>query len=1124
MLYYRQLAYFKPIQNSRMPQQKALKLVRASAGSGKTFALTAHYLTLLFSGKGKFREILAVTFTNKATAEMKERILGALEELASHGFEKSKFAGVLKESFPDLTDQEVKTKASQIYSSILHDYSRFSVSTIDGFVQQLIRSFAFELNLDSGYKLELKIDKVKAELVEALNSRLEQDADLLQWVSNLAIERINDNKDWDYRRSLKDLASEIFKERYFPFQEAMDAMGDDQANEFNALKKEVNEGIKSFKEEIIQKASSIKEIFDASGIEKGMLDQQSKNPLFKLEKIIDEDFAFIKAYEKYIDDFTSWPHKSLKNTIVLESLFDEINPLLRTLFDTYQSGSRIYETNCAIAKNCDYLRLMQGMSDLLKNYRSENKALLISDAQQLLRGITGSDVDNPSFIWEKTGNKFKHFLFDEFQDTSSFQWMNFLPLVKNAISEGSTGGHASHLVVGDVKQSIYRWRNGDWRILHSELKNNLLADNVNEEELAFNRRSSENVIHFNNFLYQKLPKFLQKQLNDIFAESEHPHLQEYWDITNANLIETAYEGSSQLTTSGTTKGGKIEVKFFYKDEEPDADEDVNPLAESYTIDRIIHLLEQGFAMRDIGILVRKNEEAERIIKCVFEKSNYDKLTLAAGKTFQVISGEALKIKNNPSIILLLSTFRLLIARESESGIFKAECARLWYQIHHPKQEQIEIDSEEWLNFSLKPMSELTAVLPAELCENYQFYRHLPINELAEKLISIYNLGANKTENYIPFLLAFRDQMAAFSSRGDQGIAAFIDWWENEGSDKALPSSENQDAVQVMTVHKSKGLEFRAVIIPFLNWKLSTSSTGVKTKLLWVDAEAAGFPNFRSLPVDFTKNLSSTVFAADYFEEVLLNYMDELNTLYVASTRAKDYLCIICPKTPNPKKEKKGPINELQLVISDLLQSGDTAELQFNFENNLYSFGEIPIKSDSEEEDKKPDLLLLNSYPVNEQLTERFKRNSMNEETWFNAKQRIGIVLHKILENLSAKDDLDKLINEKVEGGLIRESEREEIRAAVSDLLMQDEIKHWFDTATSIISEKDMIIESGVVKRPDKLFVLDDRAILLDFKFGEQNKKYVNDISLYRDNLIKMGEFKQVDAYLWYAQDRKLQKV
>lgn len=1107
-----------------MPQQKALKLVRASAGSGKTFALTAHYLTLLFSGIGKFREILAVTFTNKATAEMKERILSALEELAKHGFEKSKFAGILKESFPSLSDQELRIKASQIYSSILHDYSRFSVSTIDGFVQQLIRSFAFELNLDSGYKLELKIDKVKAALVEALNSRLEQDSELLQWVTNLAIERINDNKDWDYRRSLKDLASEIFKERYFPFQEAMLDMGDDQASEFNALKVQVNQGIRIFKEDIIQKTTIIKEIFDASGIDKGMLDQQSRNPLFKLDKVLEEDFTIINAFEKYLDDFSTWPHKSVKNTSAVESLYDEINPLLVALHGSYSEGFRLYETYCAIAKNSDYLRLMQGMAELLKNYRSENKVLLISDAQQLLRGITGSDVDNPSFIWEKTGNKFKNFLFDEFQDTSSFQWMNFLPLVKNAISEGSAEGYASHLVVGDVKQSIYRWRNGDWRILHSELKSNLLADNVNEDELAFNRRSSENIIHFNNFLYDNLPKVLQNQLNDIFAESGQSNLQKYWDSTNSNLVEMAYEGSNQLITDGTSVGGKIEVKFFYKDEEPEGDDDANPLAESYAVDRIFNLLSQGFAMRDIGILVRKNEEAERIVNCIFEKENYEKLTRAAGKTFQVISGEALKIKNNAAVKLLLSTFKLLIVHEPESGIFKAECARLWHQIQHPEKEQIGIDSQEWLNFTLKTISDLSAVLPVELCANYQSYRHLPINELAETLIKIYGIGDSKSESYIPYLLAFRDQMAAFSSTGDQGIAAFIDWWENEGSDKALPSSENQDAVQVMTVHKSKGLEFRAVIIPFLNWKLNSSSTGVRTKLLWVDAEAAGFPNFRSLPVDFTKNLSSTVFAADYFEEVLLNYMDELNTLYVASTRAKDYLCIICPKTPKPKKDKKGPINDLQVVLSELLQSGDRAGLKLTFEDNLYSFGEIPPNANQDEVQEIHESLMLNSYPVNEQLTERFKRNSINEDTWFNARQRMGIVLHKILETLSVKDNLDKLIAEKVQEGLIRESEREEIRAAVGDILLQDEIKQWFDTAKSIISEKDLIIDSGIVKRPDKLFIFDDRAVLLDFKFGEQNKKYINDIRSYRDNLIKMGEFKQVEAYLWYAQDRKLQKV
>ena len=1106
-----------------MPQQKALKLVRASAGSGKTFALTAHYLTLLFNGKGKYREILAVTFTNKATAEMKERILGALEQLALSGYEKSNFSPILKNNFPDISDLEMRAKASEIYSSILHDYSRFSVSTIDGFVQQLIRSFAFELNLDSGYKLELNQDKVKEELVSALNLRLEKDPELLEWVTNLAIERINDGNDWNYQRSLKDLASEIFKERYYPFQEAMLVMGKDQGKEFNALRVEINQGITVFKKDISDQAAKIHELFELSGIEKGMLDQQSNNPLFKLDKIVAEKFEYVKSFEKYLDNFDQWPHKTLKDTSALLHLFETINPLLNALVEAYNTGSAMYYAYQAIAKNSAYLRLMQGMADLLKNYRSENKTLLISDAQQLLRGITGSDVDNPSFIWEKTGNKFKHFLFDEFQDTSSFQWMNFLPLVKNAIAEGSPGIQASHLVVGDVKQSIYRWRNGDWRILHSDLKHDLLADNVAEEELLFNRRSSENVIRFNNFLFQKLPSILQNQLNDIFTDSGLNYLQEYWDQGNSELIVKAYEASSQEITESTLPGGKIEIKFFFKGEEPE-DDDVNPLAANYAIERIVELLNQGFSMNDIGILVRTNSEAVQILDSIFQNSNYTKLTAAAGKTFQVISGEALKIENNPVVQLLLSTFKLLSVREPESGIYKAECARLWFQVRNPGLEQVGISAEDWIGFSFKSVSELKDILPAELCSSFNSYRQLPVNELAEKLISNYQLGTGLTENHVPFLLAFRDQLALFTSAGDQGITAFLDWWDKEGSAKALPSSKNQDAVQVMTVHKSKGLEFRAVIVPFLDWKLNKSSTGAIKKLMWVDAEAAGFEKFNSLPVDYTKSLASTVFAGEYFEEMLLNYMDELNTLYVASTRAKDYLCIICPKTPILKPTSKVPPNDIQFFLSELLQSDGIDEFNLNFEDNQYSFGEMPVHVQKNDSPKDHGQLIIHDYHVNEQLTERFKRNSMNEDNWFNAKQRKGIVLHEILETLTGSGNLEKLIAEKVQEGLIREAEREEIRQAVSDVLMQHEIKEWFEKARSIISEKDMIIDSGVVKRPDKLFILEDRAVLLDFKFGAQNNKYISDISLYRDNLIKMSEFEQVDAYLWYAQDRKLQKV
>lgn len=1105
-----------------MSQQKAVKLLRASAGSGKTFALTAQYLTLLFSGKGKYREILAVTFTNKATAEMKERILGSLQELALTGYQKSKFGQVLQQVYPELTDADIRQKASEIYSSILHDYSRFSVSTIDRFVQQLIRSFAFELNLDSGYKLEMNQNKVKEDLVDALNLYLEKDEDLLSWVTNLAVDRISDGKDWDYHRTLMDLADEIFKERYSTFDNAMKAMGAGRPEEFNKLQKKVKTESDEFRDEIIRKVTEIKKIFDTSGIEPDDLNLKTRNPLFKLAKILAEDFSGIKSFEDFADNFDRWPNSKLKDTAALMQLFNRIGPLLKDLLDYYHSGIVMFETYRAISKNSPYLRLMQGMAELLTDYRSDKKLLLLSDAQRLLKGVTGNDAHNPSFIWEKTGNKFKNFLFDEFQDTSTFQWENFLPLLQNAIAESSVEKYADHLVVGDVKQSIYRWRNGDWRILHHQVKQDLNPVNVNEETLIFNRRSSENIIRFNNFLYESLPEFLQNQLNGIFAETAPEYLHPYWE-EKSHLIQKAYEGSRQQTTESTPSGGKVEIKFFMKAEESDAEEEHSQAA-FYTVEKLAELLERGIAMKDIGILVRKNSEAQQIIDCVYEKDHQERLSKAAGKPFQVISGEALKIMNNPAVALLISTFRLLSVHEPESGIYKAECARLWYQILHPESEEIVLKTDTWISFSNMPIDSLTDVLPGELCSSFNSLRYLPVNELSEKLIKMYLLGTAGTENHIPFLLAFRDQVALFSSAGDQGIAAFVKWWDAEGSAKALPSSDNQDAVQIMTVHKSKGLEFGAVIVPFLNWKLNEYSNAGKRKLLWVGADQAGFENFSSFPVDYNKNLSSTVFAGDFFDEMLLNYMDELNALYVATTRAKDYLCLICPKTPEKKKEgKSGPPNELHYILHQMFVENQTADLVFDESDNSFSFGEVSGSKINQTEESH-EYLMISSYPVNEELTERFKRNTRNEETWFNSRQRKGVVLHKLLEILVSQDDLDKLISGKVQEGFIRESEKEEIKRDVEEILNQEEIKQWFAEAKSVISEKDMIIESGLVKRPDKLFVFENRAVLLDFKFGAEQSKYITDISLYRDNLLKMDEFKEVDAYLWYAEGRKLQKV
>lgn len=1048
---------------------------------------------------------------------MKARILSALQAIAKG--EASAFQPLLLNAYPELNADLLEAKARVIYSNILHDYGRFSVSTIDGFVQKVIRSFAFELNLDSGYKLEMNQDKVKEELVRSMNQQMESDPELLEWVTALAIERISDGKDWNYQRALKDLANEIFKERYYPFQEAMLQMGDERGNEFNTLKQTVQQGIREFEDNMVNQAKDLQYLFELADVAPEDLAGKSRNPLLKLPKIILKDFGGIPALVNMVDDFAAWPHGSLKDTSAVNQLYSDVNPGLKKLVLDYLAGAEQYATFVAIHKNASYLRLMQEMALQLKNYRAEHKVLLISDAQQLLTGITGADAENPSFIWEKTGSRYRHFLFDEFQDTSSMQWANFLPLIRNALAEFE-GKHAEHLIVGDVKQSIYRWRSGDWRILHSNVKRDVMLQHVAEENLEYNRRSSANIIRFNNFLYGHLPAILQSQLNGILAETEREDLLTYWHEDYHQIIDKAYEGNFQQSTSDTPKGGKVELQFLAKDDEQDGDE-LSPAAAVLTVNKMISLLaDSGLAMKDICVLVRVNREAEVMIAALLNRQA--ELSVAAGKTFQVISGDALKIASNLAVQLLINVFRTLLIRPEEQPIFRATCARLYNQIVYPEgvDGHVALQAEDWMKIATKPIQALGAYFPEEFCRDFDLFKQLPMTGLMDRMVRIFGLGEPAQAHHIPFILALRDQVALFAAGGDHGLEIFLNWWDEEGSKKALPAADDQDAVQIMTIHKSKGLEFKAVLIPFLNWKLDVSS-GFLKKLLWVDAGPSGFGTFSTLPVDYSKKLTTTSFAREYFEEMLLNYMDTLNTLYVATTRAKSYLYIVCPKTNMQEKKTDTGKNELQQLLLNLFKEELDPELVL--EDNLMSFGTLDqVVAKPQAHDHNG--LLISRYLVNDDFATKFNYQQHNEENWFNARQRKGVALHSILEKLSDRSDLDRLIQLSMQEGMIRRGESDEVRQAVTDVLDQPEISSWFKQAEKVISERDMILEDGTVKRPDKLFVLKDHAVLLDFKFGAEQNKYLDDIAQYRNNLLKMDEFTAVHAYIWYAESKKLLKV
>ena len=942
-----------------MSKPKALKLVHASAGSGKTFSLAAHYITLLFDNEKKYREILAVTFTNKATAEMKGRILSVLKHIATGNPDANNYIVIIRQTHPHLDNNTLKEKATAIYRNILHDYSRFTISTIDGFVQQVIRSFAFELNLDNGYRLEMNLNRVKEDLVQELNKKLETDELLLNWVTGIVLDRISNGNDWNYHRALTGLASELFKESYFPFQHAMEKLDKTEKTAvFEKLTTEVNAGIKKFEGEIKAIAKNAHDVWLISGVDLGELFGKSRNPISQLKKMIENDLA--EPDERLftlIDNHDTWQKGGLNANV--NDLYLILNPLLKKLFQYYYEGVNNYKMYVALQQNAVYLRLMQEMADLMNTYRTENKLMLISDAQRFLTGVTGVDTEkyfkgeensfaeNPSFIWEKTGNRFRNFLFDEFQDTSRLQWMNFLPLLTNAIASSSPNMY-DHLVVGDVKQSIYRWRNGDWNILLSGVKKDLKEHNVAESSLAYNYRSKENIIAFNNLLYSKLPVIMQQSLNeDVTVQAGEEYLENVWEKQSLDkIILHAYSDSTQLIPHGNTVGGQVDVFFTAKelaDHDSDENEDETPPLKLVK-EKLLWLLgEKKLRQRDICLLVRKKKEAETLINYLLKRQHEISEVLDDGN-FQIISAEALVISNNPAVQLIINTFRMMATRDDENSIFKSVCLRLYREIITGNTV---ISPEEWMALSRNKMANLSRIFPEELCLNFIAWKRYPLTELAEKLIFIYGLTAESYNSFTAYLLALTEQIAVFTSTGDKGLIAFLEWWDEEGSAKSLPSSENQNAVQVMTIHKSKGLDFKAVIIPFCNWVINEHSSIFKKITLWADATETPFSHFSRLPVNYSKDLARSTFAKSYYEEMLYNSMDALNLLYVATTRSVDYLCIIAPE-----RTKKSGL-DMQVLLQNVLQTYITTDSPFNghFEDNNFSYGDFQVQYKDKKTDK-----------------------------------------------------------------------------------------------------------------------------------------------------------------------------
>lgn len=1070
---------------------KPLKILQASAGSGKTFSLTAHYLTLLFSSENKYREILAVTFTNKATEEMKTRILEVLLGLAQGNPAKKidDYRQLIIKAYPGLTPTDLQYKADKIYRKILHDYSRFSVSTIDGFVQKVIRGFAFELGLNADYNLEMNYDKVKDDLVAKLDANLDHNKQLLQWIIDLAIERISDNKSWNYKLELYNLIGEIFSERFQVFETAVEELGLENIDElFKKYIQVTKAEIKNFEDEIIALATKAHDSLQNAGVGDDQLKGKSRNGLKKLILVARGDFSKIESLFSYIDEPEEWFQKNVS----LPELYAQINPILQEIKKHYLAHLPNYGLAIAFNKNLYYLRLMQEIAVLLKEYRAENDNLLISDAQKLISGITEDAGDNPSFIWEKVGNRYRNFLFDEFQDTSTSQWGSFKSLLTNAMATPSAD-LTDHLIVGDTKQSIYRWRNGDWNILHKHAKRDVGMDNVIEESLAENYRSAENIISFNNFLYRSIPIALQQELNQSIEEKSAA-LNDWWNEENyGHIITDIYSQSTQNFATSTLKGGTIKIRKFSKEDAPNearfTETTFRDLALEDVINEIQLLInEKNYALKDIAILVRSNSEALLTVKKLMEQN------------LPVISGDALLIANNAAVKLIINTLKALIGLDSQNALYKANCIALYHSLRG-----IATHPDHYLNLNNNSLSNLSAVLPKALCENWQSWLQLPLTELVEILIESYEL--KELTLHLPYLLAFRDLAANANKLGEKGIIAFLTWWDEDGVKKSLPSPDGVDAIQIITIHKSKGLAFRAVFVPFCNWEIK----GKPNSTFWVSSEETVYKELRGIPLKYSSDLANSAIAKAYYEELLFNNMDALNMLYVATTRAKDYLYL------STMAKKEATLSN----IGDVLNL--TFEEQFN-ENSLYEIVDYVVTDTKVD---KVNLINLNYYPTTGRLSELYiPSEDKHLKHLVNIQQsgRKGSLLHDILANASTDKEVNAYIDDLVMQGIIQNNEREALHQSVNEVLLHPDLKTILNNAQESITEKSIIDENGKLHRPDRILLSPDGVIILDYKFTlEESKKHIEQVELYRDLLLEMG-FENVKTYLFYAVTGKLKAV
>ena len=1028
-------------------QRHSFSIYDASAGSGKTYALVKEYLKIILTSpkNDAYRNILAITFTNKAVHEMKSRIVGSLSAFATEN-PSPKYQDLMQDLSVDtsLSIIQIKTKSQQIIKHIIHNYAAFDISTIDKFTHKVIRAFAHDLNLPMTFEVSLDTENLLIEAVDAIIAQAGEDEILTNLLVDFTMEKTDDDKSWDISREILETGKLVLNENN---RNEITHFQDKSITEFLEIKKKLADVCAELEKETIVLGNEAAALIEQNGIDvKSFSRGTFPNHITSIQE---GRFNPKNKIFKEVDDIAI--NKTAQDRIAIEAIIPDF---LAVLSKVYALFEKIYFYK-AFLKNITPLSLLNTVSNELAKIQQEQNILSITEFNALIH----REIQNQPapFIYERLGERYRHFFIDEFQDTSEMQWQNLIPLIDNALSgQDEYGDKGTLMIVGDPKQSIYRWRGGKAEQFIELSKDQNPFNNPDKKltQLEYNYRSYSRIIEFNNSFFKLLAN-----------EFQHP---DYKDL---------YENHSHQKVNSKT-GGYVNISFL--SETAQSEEEALDKTEMYvqaTLDTINKVLEKGFEYKDIVILTRKRGQGIAVANYLTEQG------------VPLLSSETLMIQNATEVRFIIHLLKYL----KNSSDIDAKAHFLHYLALHAQDEMAvhdfiakgkelvqETEFESWLlqyNFGL----------------SFQNLRKKSLYEAVEIIVSKFLDPALRASSYVQYFL---DIVLERDIRNQAGVADFLDFWDKSAEKFSIPSPEGTNAVRIMTIHKSKGLEFPVVIMPFAEEDYSRKP---KDKL-WLNAEEATV----GLPKVLIDNSSAVEgFGEDALELYTIKKQEELldniNVLYVALTRAEEQLYIISSKNLSSKGEV--PKNNMcAFFINYLIAHGLYKEDILEYELGNAS------KLSSEEKHKDTSKIIP---AVAEVLNPKNIKIAQREAVMWGTHQQeaieYGNVIHEILSFVKTKNDVDLAVTKALENGLIAPSQKEIVLQTILEIVEHTALKNHFAVGNHVLNEQTIIQKEWGTIKPDRMVVTPDNTVfLLDYKTGAPNSKYELQLENYQKAIEEIG--------------------